>query len=157
MAQATTATAHKPLFGGSINAVLMGQKPTSDDDENPQNEEFKPESGAKVEAKREAFLAELYNLNPRLANALRSMTIEGFTIRACVMTEMVRDELLRNRGEINNILREVCGIEGSMAFEIEVARSRDAKPVKAEDKLRFLVGRNPEVTNLIQALDLDLK
>lgn len=157
MAQATTATAHKPLFGGSINAVLMGQKPTSDDDENPQNEEFKPESGAKVEAKREAFLAELYNLNPRLANALRSMIIEGYTIRACVMTEMVRDELLRNRGEINNILREVCGIEGSMAFEIEVARSRDAKPVKAEDKLRFLIGRNPEVTNLIQALDLDLK
>ena len=156
MAQAT-ATAHKPLFGGSINAVLMGQKPSSDDDENPQNEEFKPESGAKVEAKREAFLTELYNLNPRLANALRSMTIEGYTIRACVMTEMVRDELLRNRGEINNILREVCGIEGSMAFEIEVARSRDAKPVKAEDKLRFLVGRNPEVTNLIQALDLDLK
>ncbi len=156
MAQAT-ATAHKPLFGGSINAVLMGQKPTSDDDENPQNEEFKPESGPKVEAKREAFLAELYNLNPRLANALRSMTIEGYTIRACVMTEMVRDELLRNRGEINEILRNACGIEGSMAFEIEVARSRDAKPVKAEDKLRFLVGRNPEVTNLIQALDLDLK
>ncbi|MBQ1964740.1 MAG: DNA polymerase III subunit gamma/tau, partial [Tidjanibacter sp.] len=154
----THSSATKPLFGGSINAVLMGQKPGADSEEGEdKNEIFDPQCEAKINAKRGEFLSALNLQKPRLANALGSMVVSDHTIRATVMTEMVREELLRNSKELNTLLREVCGIEGSVVFDIEVAKSNAVlKPVKAEEKLRFLVERNGEVTNLIQSLDLDL-
>ena len=155
---ATQSSATKPLFGGSINAVLMGQKPGADSEEGEdKNEIFDPQCEAKINAKRSEFLSALNIQKPRLANALGSMVVSDHTIRATVMTEMVREELLRNSKELNTLLREVCGIEGSVVFDIEVVKSNAVlKPVKAEEKLRFLVERNGEVTNLIQSLDLDL-
>ena len=154
----THSSATKPLFGGSINAVLMGQKPGADSEEGEEkNEIFDPQCEAKINAKRGEFLSALNIQKPRLANALGSMVVSDHTIRATVMTEMVREELLRNSKELNTLLREVCGIEGSVVFDIEVVKSNTVlKPVKAEEKLRFLVERNSEVTNLIQSLDLDL-
>ena len=154
----THSSATKPLFGGSINAVLMGQKPGADSEVGEEkNEIFDPQCEAKINAKRSEFLSALNIQKPRLANALGSMVVSDHTIRATVMTEMVREELLRNSKELNTLLREVCGIEGSVVFDIEVVKSNAMlKPVKAEERLRFLVERNGEVTNLIQSLDLDL-
>ena len=136
----------------------MGQKPGADSEEGEdKNEIFDPQCEAKINAKRSEFLSALNIQKPRLANALGSMVVSDHTIRATVMTEMVREELLRNSKELNTLLREVCGIEGSVVFDIEVVKSNTVlKPVKAEEKLRFLVERNSEVTNLIQSLDLDL-
>ena len=151
-------TASKPLFGGSINAVLMGQKPNSNNEEGEESSEiFDPQCEAKIEAKRGEFLAALHTQKPRLANALGAMTISGHTIRATVMTEMVRDELMRNSKELNTLLREVCGIEGGVVLDIDVAKNDVVlKPIKAEDKLRHMIKQNAEITTLIQALDLDL-
>ena len=136
----------------------MGQKPNSNNEEGEESSEiFDPQCEAKIEAKRGEFLAALHTQKPRLANALGAMTISGHTIRATVMTEMVRDELMRNSKELNTLLREVCGIEGGVVLDIDVAKNDVVlKPIKAEDKLRHMIEQNAEITTLIQALDLDL-
>lgn len=156
--QPTTATPRKSIFGGgSIAAVMNGMVEKADEEENT-IVHYDPDTESKIAAHREEFISELAAEFPRLSYALKSMRVSGHTISAVVMTDLLREDILRHSPEITTILQRTCGVEGGIVLDIAVTKEKGvALPVKSEDKVKFLTKENPELLNLIKELDLDIE
>ena len=156
--QPTTATPRKSIFGGgSIAAVMNGMVEKADEEENT-IVHYDPDTESKIAAHREEFISELATEFPRLSYALKSMRVSGHTISAVVMTDLLREDILRHSPEITTILQRTCGVDGGIVLDIAVTKEKGvALPVKSEDKVKFLTKENPELLNLIKELDLDIE
>ena len=157
--QSTAATApRKSIFGGgSIAAIMNGTAPQAGDEE-PTITYYDPETESKITAGREEFMSELAAQFPRLSYALKGMKVSGHTISATVMTDMLREDILRHSPEITTVLQRTCGIEGGIVLNIDVTKEKaSALPIKTEDKVKFLTKENPELLNLIKELDLNIE
>ena len=156
--QPTTATPRKSIFGGgSIAAVMNGMVEKADEEENT-IVLYDPDTESKIAAHREEFISELAAEFPRLSYALKSMRVSGHTISAVVMTDLLREDILRHSPEITTILQRTCGVDGGIVLDIAVTKEKGvALPVKSEDKVKFLTKENPELLNLIKELDLDIE
>ena len=96
--------------------------------------------------------------HPRMGHALKKTIVNGHTLNVEVNTEIIRDELLRNQGEITSILQECCGLEGSIVLNVTVGATKESSlPHRTVDKVRFLTEQNPELNTLIQDLALDVE
>ncbi len=113
---------------------------------------------AKINAVRGKFLNEVNTHRPRIAMALEEMVVNGNKLSVAVPNEQLREEILRNRTEILTMLAEASGVVGAIELAVDV-RDDDTvrKPIKAEDKLKFLTGRNPALTTLRKELNLELE
>ena len=119
---------------------------------------YDPETESKITAGREEFMSKLAAQFPRLSYALKGMKVSGHTISATVMTDMLREDILRHSPEITTILQRTCGIEGGIVLNIDVTKEKaSALPIKTEDKVKFLTKENPELLNLIKELDLNIE
>ncbi|MCD8173132.1 MAG: hypothetical protein LUD76_06700, partial [Alistipes sp.] len=117
-----------------------------------------PGSAAKIESAREKFIKRLNATRPRLAMAFHSMKVDGNKIQVAVPTPDLLDEILRNRTEILSLLSETARINGYMQLEVIVREDvGPKKPVRVEDKLRFLTEKNPAINILRQKLDMDIE
>ena len=156
--QPTTATPRKSIFGGgSIAAIMSGMVENADEEENT-IVHYDPDTESKIAAHREEFISELATEFPRLSYALKSMRVSGHTISAVVMTDLLREDILRHSPEITTILQRTCGVDGGIVLDIAVTKEKGvALPVKSEDKVKFLTKENPELLNLIKELDLDIE
>ncbi len=156
---ATAASApRKSIFGGgSIAAIMNGTAPQASDNE-PTITYYDPETESKITAGMEEFMSELAAQFPRLSYALKGMKVSGHTISATVMTDMLREDILRHSPEITTILQHTCGIEGGIVLNIDVTKEKaSALPIKTEDKVKYLTKENPELLNLIKELDLNIE
>ena len=156
---ATAASApRKSIFGGgSIAAIMNGTAPQASDDE-PTLTYYDPNTESKIAAGMEEFMSELATQFPRLSYALKGMKVSGHTISATVMTDMLREDILRHSPEITTILQHTCGIEGGIVLNIDVTKEKaSALPIKTEDKVKYLTKENPELLNLIKELDLNIE
>ena len=107
---------------------------------------------------REAFLRAMQQQRPRLAMAFHDMVIRGNAISINVPNESLHDEIMRTRTEILGLMTDVAGVCGEIGLDIRVvADTGPRKPIKVEDRLRFLVEKNPELINLKKELDLDIE
>ncbi len=117
---------------------------------------YDPYSQQKITGKWTPFMERMMKDHPRMGHALSSAIVNGHTLKVTVGTEIIRDELMRNQGEITLLLQECCGIEGSVILEVTVSATQDDNlPHRTIDKVRFLVEQNPELNTLIQDLTLD--
>lgn len=154
-----TAAVRKPVFGGSITAILSGvqQEVEGEGGEEPLEVHYDPETEEKIERNRAQFLAELQKERPRIAPAMADMIVSGHTVSTMVYTEMIREEILHNRREMVDIFRRTCDLKGEVDFDITVNRDQKRQlPVKAEDRFKFLADKNPEMLNLVKELNLDI-
>ena len=127
-------------------------------DEEPTITYYDPETESKITAGREEFMSKLAAQFPRLSYALKGMKVSGHTISATVMTDMLREDILRHSPEITTILQRTCGIEGGIVLDINVTKEKaSALPIKTEDKVKYLTKENPELLNLIKELDLNIE
>ena len=152
-------TPRKSIFGGgSIAAIISGTATSASEDEEATVAYYDPESESKITAGREAFISELAGEFPRLSYALKTMKVTGHTISAVVMTDLLREDILRHSPEITTILQRTCGIEGGIILDIAVTKDKGTTlPIKSEDKVKFLTKENPELLNLIKELDLSIE
>ena len=152
-------TPRKSIFGGgSIAAIISGTATSASEDEEATVAYYDPESESKITAGREAFISELAGEFPRLSYALKTMKVTGHTISAVVMTDLLREDILRHSPEITTILQRTCGIEGGIILDITVTKDKGTTlPIKSEDKVKFLTKENPELLNLIKELDLSIE
>ena len=159
--QTTTATPspmRKPLFGGSIAAIMSGAAPEAEGETEGATVYYDPQAEQKITAAQDAFIETLAKEFPRIAYALKSMTVSGHTLSATVMTDLLREEILRHSPEITEVLHRTCGLEGDVVLNITVTRvQQETRPHKSEDKVKFLTKENPELLNLIKELDLDIE
>ena len=152
-------TPRKSIFGGgSIAAIISGTATSASEEEEATVAYYDPESESKITAGREAFISELAGEFPRLSYALKTMKVTGHTISAVVMTDLLREDILRHSPEITTILQRTCGIEGGIILDITVTKDKGTTlPIKSEDKVKFLTKENPELLNLIKELDLSIE
>ena len=154
--QAPTPAAAKPkkgLFGGSISAIMSGQKSSEEEEKVTY---YDPYAQQKITKGWEAFMERMMAEHPRMGHALKKTIVNGHTLALTVTTEIIRDELMRNQNEITALLQEACGLEGSIVLDITVSTAKeDNTPHRTVDKVRFLVEQNHELNTLIQDLGLD--
>lgn len=145
----------KSIFGGSIRDILSHQ--TQEEEDQIVKDEFDSQCKEKVERNKVLFLRELQAKRPRMTPAFRGMQIEGHTISITVYTETIREEILRNSQELVELLQQCCGITGIVKFDILVSlEQNEALPIKAEDKYKYLVDKNPEIVTLVKELGLEI-
>ena len=154
-----TATPHKSIFGGgSISAIMSGTATSVSEDDEPAITYYDPETEIKISANREEFLSELAGEFPRISYALKGMKVVGHTISAVVMTDLLREDILRHSPEITTILQRTCNIDGGIVLDIAVTKDQGVVlPTKSEDKVKFLAKENPELLSLIKELDLNIE
>lgn len=104
------------------------------------------------------FATELMATRPRLGVAFREVTVQGNKVSIRVPNESLQDEVMRNLPEMQKHLSELSRIHVPIQFEIKIeADTAGLKPVRVEDRLRFLTEKNPLVSLLRKELDLDVE
>ncbi len=150
------------LTGNSIGAILNQQKNTHETAAEGKTQEAEiqadPECERKIAACKSAFIVEVHRERPRIAMALEEMTVSGNRISLKVPTEVLYEEIMRNRTEILTILIDMAGIDGRVELDVVIEEDNKArKPIKVEDKLRFLTEKNPALTTLRKELNLEIE
>ncbi len=150
------------LAGNSIGAILNQQKNTHEAAAESQTQEVDilvdPECERKIAASKPAFINELHRERPRIAMAMEEMAVDGNRISLKVPTEVLYEEIMRNRTEILTVLIEVAGIDGRVELDVTIEEDNKArKPIKVEDKLRFLTDKNSALTTLRRELNLEIE
>ncbi len=155
------------LSGRSILS-LLGSRPnddslTSDDgsdepDENAENEMAENISPDRIERGCALLTAELAKQRPRLSVVFQDASVVGGKVLLKVPNESLYDEVMNNLTDIRKRLGELSGVRTPIDFEVVIEASREGlKPVKVEDRLRYLSQKNPLIGKLRQALDLDIE
>ena len=155
------------LSGRSILS-LLGSRPdddslASDDgpdepDENAENEMEENISPDRIERGCALLTAELAKQRPRLSVVFQDASVVGGKVLLKVPNESLYDEVMNNLTDIRKRLGELSGVRTPIDFEVVIEASREGlKPVKVEDRLRYLSQKNPLIGKLRQALDLDIE
>ena len=155
------------LSGRSILS-LLGSRPdddslASDDgpdepDENAENEMAENISPDRIERGCALLTAELAKQRPRLSVVFQDASVVGGKVLLKVPNESLYDEVMNNLTDIRKRLGELSGVRTPIDFEVVIEASREGlKPVKVEDRLRYLSQKNPLIGKLRQALDLDIE
>ena len=91
-------------------------------------------------------------------SAPEGMKFQGNTISVSVPTSELREEILRTKTAMLMRIAETAGISGSMDLEVTVNEEiRAARPIKLEDRIKYMTEKNPLLTEFRKALDLEVE
>ncbi len=151
------------ISGQSIASILSSplrpQTPAGpEESEKRENDAIDPEAGKKIAHFATRFQKSLQAERPRIASAFTGMAVDGNTIKVAAGSQELHDEIMRNRTEILDMLAAVAGVTGRIEMEVKVIENHGIKkPVKVEDRLKYLTDMNPLVAQLRKELDFELE
>ena len=164
--QTAPAPARRPLISGASLSELLasaGSDPDEElsDGESPDEAEaatVDPECVEKLEHARSRILNLIKEKRPRFVPAFELMTFRDNTISVSVPTTELREEILRSKTGMLMRIAELAGIEGMIELEVIVNEEiRAVRPIKLEDRVRYITEKNPLVAELRKALDLEVE
>ena len=164
--QTAPAPARRPLISGASLSELLasaGSDPDEElsDGETPDEAEVvtvDPECAEKLEHARSRILNLIKEKRPRFVPAFELMTFRDNTISVSVPTTELREEILRSKTGMLMRIAELAGIEGMIELEVIVNEEiRAVRPIKLEDRVRYVTEKNPLVAELRKALDLEVE
>lgn len=164
--QTAPAPARRPLISGASLSELLasaGSDPDEElsDGEMPDEAEVvtvDPECAEKLEHARSRILNLIKEKRPRFVPAFELMTFRDNTISVSVPTTELREEILRSKTGMLMRIAELAGIEGMIELEVIVNEEiRAVRPIKLEDRVRYITEKNPLVAELRKALDLEVE
>ena len=98
------------------------------------------------------------NHMPRFAPTFEQMTLENSTIRLSVPSRELHDEILRNKTLLLTGIARVAKVNGSIELEVAINEQlRAARPIKLEDRVKFLSDKNPLLNELRRQLDMEVE
>ena len=157
-------TARRPLISGTSLSDLLasaGNPATQSEktqDPEPAAATVDPECAAKLERTRERILALIRERRPRFVPAFEQMLFRGDTIAVSVPTTELRDEILRSKTGMLMRIAELAGVTGRIELEITVNEQiRAARPIRLEDRVKYITEKNPLVAEFRKALDLEVE
>lgn len=165
-AQPAPGMKRRPLISGASLSELLasaGGDPDEDpsDGETPDEPEtvrIDPDCAEKLEHARSRILNLIKEKRPRFVPAFELMTFRDNTISVSVPTTELREEILRSKTGMLMRIAELAGIEGMIELEVAVNEEiRAARPIKLEDRVRYITEKNPLVAELRKALDLEVE
>lgn len=118
-----------------------------------------PLTEQKIANARERFIAKLREQSMRMALAFDTMKIDGNRLTIEAESEVLEDEIRHHKSAVLHLLAETAGVNGSIELEIvrPVVEYRAPKPIRVEDRMAYLVEKNPLVAKLRKALELELE
>ena len=119
---------------------------------------YDPASAEKLEQGRAKILSLIQQHRPRFVAAFEQMSIDGHTIRIAVASNVLQEEILRNKTELLRQVAETVGIHGMLELEVTVNEQiKASRPIKLEDRVKYMTEKNPLLTELRRALDLEVE
>ena len=157
-------TARRPLVSGtSLSAMIAAagapeSTPAEAEKAVTAAPVIDPASAEKLEAARDRILQLIRERRPRFVAAFELMTVRGNTLSVSVPTTELRDEILRSRTAMLTRIARLAGIEGALELEVTVNEQvRATRPIRLEDRVKYLTEKNPLVAELRKALDLEVE
>ncbi len=153
---------HKPRISGtSLSELLAPERirtPEPKTEKIPESATIDPACETKLERAREQILELIRERRPRFVPAFEGMKFQGNTISVSVPTSELREEILRTKTAMLMRIAETAGISGSMDLEVTVNEEiRAARPIKLEDRIKYMTEKNPLLTEFRKALDLEVE
>ena len=165
-AQPTPGMKRRPLISGASLSELLASAGGDTDEEpsdgetpdEPETVRIDPDCAEKLEHARSRILNLIKEKRPRFVPAFELMTFRDNTISVSVPTTELREEILRSKTGMLMRIAELAGIEGMIELEVAVNEEiRAARPIKLEDRVRYITEKNPLVAELRKALDLEVE
>lgn len=156
----------RPMISGTSLSELLASGGNISDAESPDGEaeaepetvEIDPACEQKLEQAREGILNLLRTKRPRFVPAFELMSVRGNTISVSVPTTELREEMLRSKTGMLMRIAELAGISGAIELEVIVNEEiRAARPIKLEDRVKYMTEKNPLIVELRRALDLEVE
>lgn len=157
---------HTPLVSGASLAELMSSASIEMDEESEsgempdetETEACDPCCAEKLEVARQAILKLIQEKRPRFVAAFELMTFRDNTICVSVPTTELREEILRSRTAMLMRIVEIAEISGPVNLDVTVNEQIcAARPFKLEDRVKHMTEKNPLLTELRKALDLEVE
>ena len=155
----------KPLISGTSLSELLATGGAPQPEQAPEQEAAQsveavidPACESKLNEARDRILNLIRERRPRFVPAFEGMAFHGNTISVSVPTVELREEILRNKTGMLMRIAELAGIQGSMELEVIVNEEiRAARPIKLEDRVKYMTDKNPLLTEFRKALDLEVE
>ena len=156
----------RPLISGTSLSELLASAGSNPDEEPSEQETAEPEVATidpecerKLERAREKILNLIRERRPRFVPAFELMRVQGNTISLSVPTSELREEILRSKTGMLMRIAELAGITGAIELEVVVVNEeiRAARPIKLEDRVKYMTEKNPLIAELRKALDLEVE
>ena len=155
----------RPLISGTSLSELLASVGSNPDEEPSEQETAEPEVATidpecerKLERAREKILNLIRERRPRFVPAFELMRVQGNTISLSVPTSELREEILRSKTGMLMRIAELAGITGAIELEVVVNEEiRAARPIKLEDRVKYMTEKNPLIAELRKALDLEVE
>ena len=155
----------RPLISGTSLSELLASAGSNPDEEPSEQETAEPEVATidpecerKLERAREKILNLIQERRPRFVPAFELMRVQGNTISLSVPTSELREEILRSKTGMLMRIAELAGITGAIELEVVVNEEiRAARPIKLEDRVKYMTEKNPLIAELRKALDLEVE
>lgn len=157
------APTRRPLISGTSIAELLASAGETDEEpsecELPEQEiRVDIDCAEKLERARNGIMALIREKRPRFVQAFELMTFHDNVIEVSVPTQELREEILRSKTAMLMRIAELATIEGMIELEVTVNEQiRAARPIKLEDRVKYMTEKNPLVAELRKALDLEIE
>ncbi len=145
---------------GDLLTTKSSQKEETTQEGEAERVDIDPQSETILNSKLAQIVEWIKVWRPRFSAAFEKATISGHTIKITTPTDELREEILRNRTELLTRVSEMTSIKGSIDLEIVVDEQeaiKDIKPIRLEDRIAHIMELNPLVSELKEALDLDVE
>ena len=118
-----------------------------------------PLTEQKIATARDKFIAKLREQSVRMALAFDTMKVDGNRLTIEVESDVLEEEIRHHKTAVLQLLADTAGLNGMLELEIvrPVVEYRAPKPIRVEDRMAFLVEKNPMVNKLRKALELELE
>ncbi|MBR2420073.1 MAG: DNA polymerase III subunit gamma/tau [Rikenellaceae bacterium] len=159
-----TGGAHSPISGTSLADLLKSTTSKSTEEGTEQVAintltDIDPLTEQKITNVRERFIAKLREKSMRMALAFETMKVDSNRLTVEVESDVLEDEILHHKNEVLQLLKDTAAVTGTL--ELELVRPeveyQAPKPIRVEDRMAYLVDKNPVVAKLRKALELDLE
>ena len=160
----TTATARRSALAGFSITSLMGAasaaseaaEATSAESARTEQVHYDPLTEQKIVAKREEVVEAILRERPRFVVAFEKMIVDGHTVSVEVPTQQLHDEILRSKTEVLLTIARTAGVEGMIELEVKVNEQiKASRPIKLEDRIKYMTERAPLLLELKKALDME--
>ena len=155
---------HSAVSGMSIASLMSSAAAPSaapvvdkkDNDRGAAVTDVDPESESKIEQCRDRIIHGISEERPRFVVAFESMRVAGNVIYVEVPSSTLCEEILRAKTEILLFVARTAGVTGRLDLKVRVNEAvKASRPIKLEDRIRYMTEKNAALLELKKALDME--
>ena len=150
----------KASIGLSLAAMLAEEEAPKQVEKNEETLQpvIDPNTEQKLRVAATAILAMVRVERPRFYPSFERMELVGNEIRISVPSHELHDEIMRNRTALLLQIARKASVEGALELVVSINEEiRAEKPIKLEDRVRYMAERCPRLGTLRTALDMEVE